>query len=68
MAFLWTATGLVQAIIIFIIPYCAYGTGIVNQDGLTCDLWLTGMTIFTSLLFVVQNKLMVHQKFFDFMV
>lgn len=68
MAFLWTVTGLAQAIIIFIIPCYAYGTGIMNQDGLTCDLWLTGMTIFTSLLFVVHNKLMVHQKFFDFMV
>lgn len=67
-AFLWTATGMVQAIIIFIIPCCAYNTGIMNQDGFTCDLWLTGMTIFTSLLFVVHNKLMVHQKFFDFMV
>ena len=56
----WLVTGFVQALVIFFIPYFAYQHNIFNKDGLTCDIWLCGLTIFTSLMLVVHHKMMIQ--------
>lgn len=64
--FCWIFIGLVECFIIYLISYVVYSNGhVLNKRGETGDLWTFGMTIFTSLLYVVTNKLQLRIMKYD---
>lgn len=60
--------GTAQCFCIFFIAQKVFTYSILNQSGQTCDLWVQGVSIFTTLIFVVNNKLALTQLYFDFVV
>ena len=51
--------------VLFIIPFNVFQTNILTSDGYNSDLWTMSITIFTSLMFVVHNKLLITQQYHD---
>lgn len=64
----WIFRGFVEAFIIFYIAEEVFMHSILSEQGQPGDLWAFSITIFTSLMFVVHNKLMIHQKKYDWLV
>lgn len=62
--FVWVFTGVVHSLIIFILPYYIFLGTISRGDGQTSDLWIFSITSFTSIIFIVNLKLMVQMKYF----
>jgi|APCry1669189665_1035243.scaffolds.fasta_scaffold31040_2 hypothetical protein len=57
---------MIECFVIYLITYVVYSNGhVLNKTGETGDLWTFGMTIFTSLLYVVTNKLQLKIMKYD---
>lgn len=57
---LWLFVGLFQAVVLFVLPSLAYERAIMIPSGDAADLQILGITVFTSLMFVVNNKLFIN--------
>lgn len=49
----------------FIVPVFVFNNGILNSKGESNDMWTMSLTIFTSLVIVVNNKLILTGKMID---
>ena len=62
---LWLSTGTLQAVIIYSVPHYALHGSILSSAGEPCEDQIMGLCMFTSLLFVVTNKLAINHQHMD---
>lgn len=63
--FMWVLESVLESVLITL--FCIYiiGGNSVNETGISSDLWLVGITIFSAVICVVTFKLCTHTKFYS---
>lgn len=62
---LWLSTGLIQALALYAVPFYGLHGKIISPHGTVCEDQIMGLAMFTSLLFVVTNKLIINHQHID---
>jgi len=62
---MWVLESVLESVLITL--FCIYiiGGNSVNETGISSDLWLVGITIFSAVICVVTFKLCTHTKFYS---
>lgn len=60
----WMTQGLIQAIIIFVFHIYSFNTGGMNDNGFVPDLWGFSISIYTSIVLIVDLKLIMNTQFY----
>jgi len=55
--------GAVHSAIIYIFIFFSRADGVIGDDGKVADLWIFSITLYTSIIFVVDFKLALYTKF-----
>jgi hypothetical protein len=62
---LWVAEGIIEAIMIFLFCIFVLDSPAINERGYGGDMWIIGLTVFSSAIVVVTFKLSTHTKFWS---
>jgi phospholipid-transporting ATPase len=60
---LWILKGFFHAVLVFFIPFSALGSHVIQSDGRTSDFWVSSITSFTAVIFIVTVNLCVTVRF-----
>lgn len=60
----WFTIGILHALIVFLIPYFVYANSVMNKNAYNNDIWSFSVTSFTAVIFIVNLKLMVQERYF----
>lgn len=61
----WTIEATFHGFIVFIIPYWAFKENLMEEDAFNNDFWSLSCTSFTALMIIVTLKLMVFERYFN---
>lgn len=64
----WMFEALIESIVIFFFTFYVISHLAVNSNGISADFWLTGVTIYSSVILVVTFKLATHTKFWSILL
>lgn len=63
---IWTGSGILQALMIFLVNYFMYKNAILVESGKNGGLWIIGITSFTSIIIIVNMRLLITHRWLNF--
>ena len=62
---IWTGSGILQALMIFLVNYFTFRTTAMMEDGHAADLWSIGIVGFTSIIIIVNIRILVTSRWMN---
>jgi magnesium-transporting ATPase (P-type) len=62
---IWTGSGILQALMIFLVNYFTFKNAILVEDGHTADMWVPSITGFTTIIFIVNMRLLITHRWLN---
>jgi len=62
---IWTGTGILQSLMIFLVNYFTFKDAILSKDGYNGDMWLWSITSFTSIIIIVNLKILITHRWLN---
>lgn len=64
---IWTGSGILQALLIFLVNYFIYYQSILNDEGHNGSFWIIGITSFTSVILAVNIRIILTHRWMNYL-
>jgi len=62
---IWTGSGIFQALMIFMVHYMVFKNAIITEDGYNGGHWLSTISAFTSIILIVNLRLIIVSRWLN---